>query len=58
MNGKIGPEPLREQVTVTDLAPHHQNHPNQIHSWKNRLQEQAARAFDPKIAREADPRGV
>ena len=46
LKAKIALEALREQAMVTQLAQRYQVHPNQIHTWKKQLQEQAARAFE------------
>jgi len=54
LKAKIALEALREQATVADPAQRYQVHPNQIHSWKELLEKQMARALDPKVGQEAD----
>lgn len=46
LKAKIALEALSERSTIAELAKRYDVHPNQIHTWKKQLQDQAKRAFE------------
>ena len=43
---RVALEALKERETVNELAKRFQVHSTQVHEWKRRLNEQAAKAFE------------
>src|SRR5438105_13856914 len=54
LQARMALEALREQSTGEDVSQRYEGNRNQIYAWKKQLQEQAIRAFDPGVGRDAE----